>query len=75
MLIEYNNLDILSANKSKGTSVGVNIDEEDDFDLVKRLPQRSKAAKQAPGKAFGGKKSGADTTRIERNITIANGHR
>ncbi len=78
MLIAYNNLDKLSNTQFKGTSVGVNIDEEDDFDLTKRLPQNSSAegaAKQTATKIFGGKKTGAETVKIEQNITIKKAHR
>ena len=77
MLIAYNNLDKLSTTHFKGTSVGVNIEEEDDFNLTKRLPQRVKGETTAvaAGKTFGGKKADGKTAPVERNITINNGHR
>ena len=77
MLIAYNNLDKLSTTHFKGTSVGVNIEEEDDFNLTKRLPQRVKGETTAvaAGKTFGGKKADDKTAPVERNITIKNGHR
>lgn len=77
MLIAYNNLDKLSTTHFKGTSVGVNIEEEDDFNLTKRLPQRVKGETTAvvAGKTFGGKKADDKTAPVERNITIKNEHR
>ena len=69
MLIAYNNLDKLSTTQFKGTSVGVNIEEEDDFNLTKRLPQRVKGETTAvaAGKTFGGKKADGKTAPVERN--------
>lgn len=76
MLIAYNNLDCLNNTQFKGTSVGVNIDEEDDFNLTKRLPQSvsaNGAVKETNSKTFSGKQFGAAS--VERNITIKQGHR
>lgn len=76
MLISYSNLDHLSANRFKGVSVGVNIDEEDEFDLRKCLPQRNKVSAKMAGKTLGGKKLNAvGSQMVERNITIAGKHR
>ncbi len=76
MLIAYSNLDRLSTTEFQGTSVGQNIDEEDDFSLRKRLPQQVAGQGVAKsGKTFGGAKGQVNLTPIERHITISNGHR
>ena len=76
MLIAYSTLDRLSSTQFQGTSVGVNIDEEDDFNLVKRLPQQVQGMGQTvKGKQFGGAKAQKSATAVERTITVPFGHR
>ena len=55
----------------------MNSEDESDFNLTKRLPQRGKGETTAvaAGKTFGGKKADGKTAPVERNITINNGHR
>ena len=74
MLVAYDHLDQLSPERFKGTAVGVNIDEEDDFDLKKQsYAKPSVATRSAVAKTFCGK--GKPAAAIERNIVKAIGHR
>ena len=73
MLVEYGNLDKLDGSVFIGTSVGVNIDETDDFNLVKG--SYAKGTRTVGGKVFGGKNKKIGTRSVVRNITKSGGHR
>lgn len=76
MLIAYSDLDLLNASQFQGTSVGQNIEEEDDFSLTKRLPQHVKGlTTKDSGKQFGGSKTKQSTPTVERTIAVPFGHR